>query len=716
MAETRPTGEQLRFVSAATGEHILDAYLESAEKGGRQLPDMLADIYDPTTGLFRADLFEFRVTSDRRLQFRVGDFADTTTGWRDVDSHPYLFRPRGAWAQSTAYSITDIITYSSQTYICLAAHTSTTTFDTTKFVSIGSGASVSDLTDLNDVTITSPATGNILRYNGTEFVNYPDSNYAAASHTHAISAITNLQSTLDGKAASSHTHPISDITNLQTTLDGKAATSHSHAISDITNLQTTLDGKAAASHGHAISDITNLQSSLDAKLDDSQASAFGLSLLDDANAAAARTTLGLGTAALEGAGYFATAVHSHAISDVTNLQTSLDAKINTSAIGSTVQAYDADLNAIAALAGTSGFLKKTAANTWSLDTATYLTTNQTITLSGDLSGSGTTSISATIANGAVTTTKLGGDITTAGKALLDDADAAAQRTTLGLVIGTDVQAYDADLSAIAALTATSGLLRKTGANAYDLGSVRTKIRFITNGGQYVPSAGTSSIIVYLTGSGGAGGAAYQTGGTAGTWHGMGGSGGGTIIFAMAATAADTFQITIGAAPANTTASATAVAANGSASTFSKIVGTSADLIASAPGGGGGISNVNANGTRTGMASIAISAPNASYVAADAYIPARGGPGGPGFSAYVASSGSGGVAGGDGGGSFWGPGVPGGIIKGSTTSIGGLNSVGYAYGTGGSGGAIMKQNTTTTTLSAIGAAGVVGVCVIIEVLN
>ena len=42
-------------------------------------------------------------------------------------------------------------------------------------------------------------------------------------------------------------------------------------------------------------------------------------------------------------------------------------------VSSGYQPLDADLTAIAALAGTSGFLKKTAANTWSLDTATYAT-------------------------------------------------------------------------------------------------------------------------------------------------------------------------------------------------------------------------------------------------------------------------------------------------------------------------------------------------------
>lgn len=71
---------------------------------------------------------------------------------------------------------------------------------------------------------------------------------------------------------------------------------------------------------------------------------------------------------------------------------------------SAASTYDLKVGpALTALASTmtgagSGFLKKTAADTYTLDTSTYITGNQTITLSGDASGSGATAITVTLAS------------------------------------------------------------------------------------------------------------------------------------------------------------------------------------------------------------------------------------------------------------------------------------------------------------------------------
>jgi hypothetical protein len=89
------------------------------------------------------------------------------------------------------------------------------------------------------------------------------------------------------------------------------------------------------------------------------------------------------------------------------------------------QPVDPDLTAIAALSGASGLLKKTAADTWMLDTSAYLTAITKAMIEAQLTGA----------------------ITTHSHAY---------------------QPVDGDLSAIAALAGASGLLKKTAADTWTL--------------------------------------------------------------------------------------------------------------------------------------------------------------------------------------------------------------------------------------------------------
>jgi hypothetical protein len=206
---------------------------------------------------------------------------------------------------------------------------------------------------------------------------YLNTLYSQVGHGHVIADVTNLQTTLDGKASGVHVHPLSDVTDvavatvankdllqwnattskwenetlasagvsavghghviadttgLQTELDSKSATGHGHVIADVTNLQTSLDGKAPIVHNHVINDVTGLQTALDSK--SATTHNHAVDSLSDVTIAAKATKDLLQWNSVSSkwenktiaAAGVAAAVHVHAIADVTNLQTTLDGK------------------------------------------------------------------------------------------------------------------------------------------------------------------------------------------------------------------------------------------------------------------------------------------------------------------------------------------------------------------------------------------------------
>lgn len=245
--------------------------------------------------------------------------------------------------------------------------------DTGDFAAAAHSHVAADVTDLGDA-----ATKNVGTADGT--VAAGDHNhtgvYAPASHTHTVSEITdagdaagkNTGTTAGTVAAGDHTHTLADVTDsgnsagldVGTAPGTVAAGDHGHTLSDISDAGTAAaqdsSAFAAASHTHVAADVTDLGDSATKDVgtgsgdvasgdhghvaadvafaatdrllgrsttgagsgEEIPCTAAGRALLDDADAAAQRTTLGLGSAAEEDASAFAAASHSHTLSDVTD--------------------------------------------------------------------------------------------------------------------------------------------------------------------------------------------------------------------------------------------------------------------------------------------------------------------------------------------------------------------------------------------------------------
>jgi len=131
---------------------------------------------------------------------------------------------------------------------------------------------------------------------------------------------------------------------------------------------------------------------------------------------------------------------------------------------------------------------------------------QVSAFSGDVSkpaGSTTTTITA----GAVSTSKLGGDITTAGKALLDDATAADQRTTLGLGTIATQNANNVSISGGSITGITDLAVADGGTGSSTASGARSNLlpSYTGNGGKVLAVNTGATDVEWITASSGGGG-------------------------------------------------------------------------------------------------------------------------------------------------------------------------------------------------------------------
>lgn len=302
MPVTRPTGDQLRFQSSQTGEHVLDSYMEDVERGGRTLAELIDDLWTPDTGDLRSNLWDLRVnpvTFD--LEQRVGDFQDDNTGWTTVDNASF-FKVRGDHADATEYKRLDIVFYNNTFYICTVPHTSTSAIPSgTNFEPLvnltGAGVttfngrsgavllSSADVTTALGYTPTSPTTlsttlagylpltGGIvtddlsvrsLVGNGSVIVR--KSTAHAPGYIDFVDGSGNVLGSFGGDPTSNEPHirfsVFGDVQhfdfNATPRVNGTlvSLTGHTHTIANITDLQAALDGKANTSHTHPYLPLT----------------------------------------------------------------------------------------------------------------------------------------------------------------------------------------------------------------------------------------------------------------------------------------------------------------------------------------------------------------------------------------------------------------------------------------------------------------------------
>ena len=182
------------------------------------------------------------------------------------------------------------------------------------------------------------------------------------------------------------------------------------------------------------------------------------------------------------------------------------------------QASDADLTAIAGLASTSGLLRKTAANTWSLDTNTYVTSSGVTAVTG---------IAPIVSSGGITpvisineaTTSLPGSMSASDKTKLDGLSnynlSAATSTSMG-----GIELFSDTVQSVASNAVSTTASRTYGIQLNSVGQAVVNVPWVdtntvythptTDGSLHVPATSTTNNGKVLMAGATAGSISWQT--------------------------------------------------------------------------------------------------------------------------------------------------------------------------------------------------------------
>lgn len=131
---TRPEGDQILFKSSTTGEHVLDEYLEAAEKGGKELAELMGVLFDEETGSLNNIIFGIRVNPvSREIEIRTGTTVELSS-W--AGTGVVAFRWRGDHAAAQLYKVTDLVVVNGVVNVCVTEHNSGVSPDTAMFTQL----------------------------------------------------------------------------------------------------------------------------------------------------------------------------------------------------------------------------------------------------------------------------------------------------------------------------------------------------------------------------------------------------------------------------------------------------------------------------------------------------------------------------------------------------------------------------------------------------